>query len=253
MKEVKCNFKNITNDDKVKFKNSDCLLLISVGQESHEGSRFSATIDLINTSFKSCIISLYDSIQRHTMALNSDKPPEFFHTISVKEGDLWLERNRRYIDNLSVPNKILRWDMWLKHLSFGDQKIKLTSLLKNDPSYKSFFDITIDKYLERYCKHLTDISNFDMDRARKLCFDYVLEECVVLCLWLELNCQFEVYPNIHNDAIEETRKRLIFPHHPDLLRALTIRFRNSKQLKPQQFISYENAEKRTSTAETMRE
>lgn len=235
MKEVKCNFKGIADDNKCKLKDSQCLLLISVGQESHEGERFAATINLINKSFKSCIISLYDSIQRYTMALNSGQPPAYFHQASVREGELWLERNKQYYDYLSIPKQVHRWDTWINHREFTEQKNKLLSLIDTDPSYKASFDTTIDKYLERYCKNSIGTTNFDVSRAKKLCFEYVLEECAVLCVWPELNCQFEVYPSVHNDAIEATRKHFVSPHHPNLLQSLSLRFRNAKQLKPQQF------------------
>lgn len=217
------------------FKHSQCLLLISVGQESHEGERFKATVDLINSSFESCIISLYDSLQRHTMALDSTEEPDFFHEISVKEGDLWLERNAKFYNKLSGLKKISRWDVWLSHPNYLARRNELVTLINNDPSYKVVFDNTIDTYLARYCKRFNDLNDFDFHRARQLCFDYLLEECTVLCLWPELRCQFELYPNRHNDAIEETRKRFIEPNYSDLLRAVAIGFRNAKQIKPQNF------------------
>lgn len=234
MKTVKCNFKNI-NTYQGNFKDARCLLLISVGQEAHEEERFAATIDLVNNSFKFCIISLYDTLQRHSMALNSKEEPAFFHDIAEKEGTLWLERNKQYYDKLCIPKKILRWDMWLNHSSYTAQKNRLMGLIHEDPSYKLIFDITVEKYLNRYCKNLTEKTEFNMNRAKKICFDYILEECTVLCLWPELNCAFEIYPNAHNDAMEETRKRFINTQHKHIFQPLTLRFRNAKQLKPQKF------------------
>ncbi len=70
---VKVVFKNTTPEQKEQFKNMQCMLLISVGQESHEGERFEKTIDLINSSFESCTILLYDSLQRYSMSLNSTR------------------------------------------------------------------------------------------------------------------------------------------------------------------------------------
>ncbi len=238
MNAVKCHFKNI-DSDKTDFKHNQCLLLISVGQEAHEADRLAATINLINNSFESCIISLYDTIQRHTMALNSKHHPDTFHSTASKEGDLWIERNRSYYEKLSIPKKVIRWDMWLKHREYLNQKNKLLNLIHEDLSYRLIFDITIAKYLDRYCKNLPPESTFDMDRAKKICFDYILEECIVLCLWPELNCEFEIYPNAHNDAIEETRKRFIYPRYQNNLQPLTLRFKNAPQLKPQKFMLVE--------------
>ena len=95
----------------------------------------------------------------------------------------------------------------------------------------------VEGYLERYCRHIEDKESFDRDRAISLCQEYVLEECAVLCLWPKLECQFEIYPNIHNAAIEATRERFIMPYFSENLFPLTLRFRNAKQLKPQKFES----------------
>lgn len=244
MKAIKPVFKR-SDEYKEIFKQSQCLLLISVGQEAHEGERFEATINLINTSFNSCIISLYDSIQRHTMALNSQKDPSFFHNTASKEGDLWLERNEKYYSKLTIPKEITRWNTWLNHPNFFKEHDKLLTLINDDPTYKAVFDNTIEGYLTRYCSRLDDLSKFDHDRAKQICFNYIVEECAVLCLWPELQCQFEIYPNRHNDAIEETRARFITPCYPELLRAIQLGFRNAKQVKPQQFEFLKNPEEAT--------
>lgn len=227
----------MTEEQKLKFKHSECLLLISVGQESHEGEMFASTIELINSSFKSCIIALYDSLQRHTMALNNNKKPEDFLEAAAKQGDLWLARNRKYYSKLTILNDIVRWDKWLNHSNFIKQQKKLIKLINTDYSYKITFDTTVNDFLDRHCKRLSEIelSSFDIERAKTLCFNYLLEECTVLCLWPELNCEFEIYPNRHNDAIEETRKRFVFPYYSNLLQSVRLGFRNAKQVKPQLF------------------
>jgi len=234
MAKVRALFKNITPKLKSQFKNSRCLLLISVGQESHEGERFAVTTDLIKESFSSCIVLLYDSVQRYTMSLANAEEPETFHDIAAKEGDLWLERNQQYLNKLKIE-KIFHWDVWLHHPQFSAQRDKLLNLINSDPSYKAIYGSTIDTYLERFFRRLDDLSNINMERAKCLCFEYLLEECTVLCLWPELNCQFEVYPNWHNDAIEATRKHFITPYCPGLLQSIRVGFRNAKQIKPQKF------------------
>ncbi len=236
MKVIKCKFKNIDNNDLNTLKHTKCILLISVGQEVHEGNRLLATIDLLNTAlFSTCVISLYDSLQRYSMALPNKNTADFFHDKAVKEGDAWIERNKKYYEQLTMPIEILRWDMWRNHPQFFTQKEMLLSYLEKDKMYKMAFEITINKYLHRYCNHLNQEINFDMERARKLCFEYALEECVIFCLWAELKCQYEIYPNVHNEAMEATRKRFIVSQYPGLLKPLTLRFRNAPQLKPQKF------------------
>lgn len=218
------------------FKTSQCLLTISVGQEIHEGDKFSATIDLVNNSFKSVIMLVDDSLQRHTMALNTNKTSDQFYDISVKEGDLWLDRNARYYGKLKNLNMIIRWDKWLNHKIYNEQRGKLISLIETDCTYRTAFEKTIDEFLRRYHHRLINKSDFKMDVAHKLCHDYLIEECTALCLWVELNCQFEVYPSKRNLAMEETHRRFITPTNPNLLKAVGIKFKNRKQLTPQQFV-----------------
>lgn len=217
------------------FKQSTCLTTISVGQQTHEGERFSATIDLLNNSFQSCVMLIDDTLQRHTMALNAMEDAAFFYEKSLKEGDLWLERNEKYYKKLSILTKIIRWDTWLNHPNFLTQKKKIEDAIHDDIVYRQAFENSIEIFLTKYYSRLLNPENFDMERARKLSFNFVLEECTALCLWPELQCQFEVYPNRHNAAIEETRMRFVLSKHPDLLHPITIGFRNSKQIKPQHF------------------
>jgi len=235
MASIKSIFRYVTEEDRAKFNQSQCLLTISVGQQTHEEERFDSTMDLINASFKSCVLCIDDSLQRHTMALNMAKDAAFFYDISIKEGDLWLARNEKYYSKLTIPTKIIRWNRWLEHPNYLKQQNKVKQLIDTDSEYKAAFEHAIDEFLEKYERRLNDPDQFDKSRAKQLCFDFTLEECTALGLWPELDCHFEVYPNRHNRAIEETRRRFVLPFYPDLLRSVTIGFRNAKQIKPQCF------------------
>ncbi len=241
---MKSNFRFVTEGQKAKFGKSHCLLTISVGQGSHEEERFAATVDLVNASFKECTITLHDGLQRYTIALDKKEDPDYFYELSVKEGDLWLERNKKYYSNLMVLKNIIRWGTWLSHSNFSLEKSKILTLVNQDALYKQVFDDTIEEYLARYCKRLPDLAGFDMERARQLCFDYLVEECAVLCLWAETKCEFELYPGKHNAAVSETRKRFIFSEDPNLLQAVGIGFNQRKDLPPQLFVSTKNRQEK---------
>lgn len=237
---TKSNFRFVNEAQKAKFNQAHCLLTISVGQGSHEEERFAATINLINASFKECTITLHDGLQRYTIALDKEEEPDYFYEASVKEDDLWLERNKKYYGKLTMLKDIIRWGTWLNHPDFSLEKNRILTLINQDALYKQTFDNTIDDYLIRYCKRLTDVASFDMERARRLCFDYLVEECAVLCLWAETGCQFELYPGKHNAAVNETRRRFIFSKDPNLLQAVGIGFNRRKDLPPQSFVSVKN-------------
>lgn len=222
---------------KKQFSQSRCLLTISVGQEVHEAEKFETTIELVNKSFKSCILLLDDSLQRHTMALNEAHTADFYYDLSIKEGDLWLQRNQKYLTKLTILDKIIRWDSWLQHPAYLEKKQQIQQLIADDCSYRLCFEDTVNEFLTRYFRRLTEDSNFDATKAKQLCLDYLIEECTALCLWQETNCQFEVYPNSRNAVMAETHRRFIEPYHPQLLNAVAIKFKNRKQLKPQWFSS----------------
>lgn len=233
MPAVKAFLKYMDENERMELKKSVCLFTISVGQQSHEGERFEATIELINKSFSSSIMLLDDSLQRHNMALNQKENAEFFYNISLQEGDLWLKRNEKYYKRCKNLTKIIRWDHWLKHSSYTKNYEVIKQALEKDKRYMQVFEASIDEFLNKYTKRATELNNYTRDRARKLCFDFILEECTALTLWPELDANYEAYPGIHNSAIQATRKRFI---GGDILKPLTIGFRNAGQMEPQKFI-----------------
>lgn len=223
------------------FKDSKCLLTISVGQEAHEGEKFASTVRMVNDSFKSCILLIDDSLQRHTIAINNEKhDADYFYNHSIEEGDAWLKRNSKYVQDLSILENIIRWDKWLKHDNYLEQQKNIKELIANDPEYSGAIEETIKAFLDRYCRRLDNKDEFNLIRAHNLCFDYIIEECVALCLWPELGCNFEVYPGKRNLAMDKTHKIFVVPKHPDLLHGVYIKFKNRLQFKPQQLSYDEN-------------
>ncbi len=235
MQEIKAFFRNVADSTRLQFRNSQCLLTISVGQATHEGELFAATMELINASFGSCTLLIDDTLQRHTIALDQSEGADFYNNIALEEGELWLQRNKKYYGNLAIPLKIMRWDFWLNHPKFNAKRKEIIELIENDPTYKLTFVDSIETFLKKYRERLVDSLSFDIERARQLSFDFVVEECTALSLWPELLCHYEVYPNRHNKAIEESRKRFVLAYYPDLLHAITIGFKNAAQIRPQQF------------------
>ncbi len=236
MRKIKSILKNVSEADKKIFKNSLCLLTISVGQQTHEDLRFAATIELINTTFHSYVITLHDSLQRYTIALSQNDDADFFHQHCIAEGDSWLARNEKFYKNFNKASNIIRWDTWLADPDFPNYKNKIISTINSDPAYRSIFDETINEYLIRYSKRLENIQHFNRKRAEKLCFDYLVEECAVLCLWPKSQCQFELYAGNHNAAMKETWKRFIAPVYSNPIRSITIGFNYRPDLQPQSFI-----------------
>ncbi len=65
-KLYKLSFTNASLGQKKKFKDSCCLLTISIGNGQHESLKFKSTLELVSKSFKSCMIAVCDTLQRYT-------------------------------------------------------------------------------------------------------------------------------------------------------------------------------------------
>jgi len=233
---LKVSFKHSSQVLEQHFKSSKCLLLISVGQEAHEGRHFEKTIELLNSSFAESCVLLGDSIQRYTMSLASTQHlPDYYYQISIKEGDAWLLRNGASLSKLKIPYSIIRWDYWLSHPDFPKMKELLEIALDQDADYHDAFTKTVNVYLERYQKQRHPVENLNLQRSESICFNYLLEECAIFCLWPELSCEFEIYPNAHNLAIQATKQKFLTQSFPNLLHSVSLRFRHAGYMKPLQF------------------
>src|SRR5262249_17752455 len=157
-----------------------------------------------------------------------------YRDIARQEGNRWLLRNQTYYQ--ALPNlKILRWDHWLKHAKYPEISSNLKTFFKKDFAYRDAFEFTIMEFLKRYMQRLTPevLDQFNYARAYGLCSDYLLEECTAMCLWPELNCHVEVYPNKRNAAMRYTHEHFVLPEYPHLLHPVSIKFKQRKQLQPQ--------------------
>jgi hypothetical protein len=210
------------------------LLTISVGQEAHEKEKFSSTIDLVNKSFKSCVLGVNDILQRHTMALYSNKSADDFYDISVLEGNAWLIRNEEFYSKFTIPVEIVRWDKWLFHPELENKKKFILKAINDDLEYRSSFSVTIDEFLRRFSNR-SEVGKDKMRYMHQVCLDYLVEECAAMCLWVDMECHFDIYPSKRNPAMQATHERFILPYYPDLLHPVAIKFKSRRDVKPQIF------------------
>ena len=216
------------------MKRSDCILHISVGQAYHEGEKLIATMDLINETFKSCIIMLCDTLQRHTLKIkHPDLSDDELYKKALLLGDEWLARNRIAYAYLSIDSKIIRWDYWLNHPDYSRYKKIINELYCSDVDYKNKIQATIKKFLERQGL-LGDVQAF------QLCEAYVLEECPVLVpLWAQTGCQFIIYPRFRTSAMSATYQHFIACSGQDILKEVALKF-NKRTIPKKLSFSYVN-------------
>lgn len=224
-KIIKASFRECPISDRKQFKQSHCLLPISIGQAVHEGRKFLATIKLINASFERCTLLVDDTVQWHTLKIDHPQSSkEMLIQLAHLEGNSWLERNMSAIKSLDLAYTIVRWSQWHNNPNFEAQYAKVEHLYKTEARYKAAVDLNIEDYLERYLKRNSN-ENFDYHHAFSCCLDYLKEECAVMTLWTEGLYDFEVYPTGRNKAMAATYEYLIQPQYPHLLKPVALRFK----------------------------
>lgn len=198
---------------------------ISVEQAVHEGEKFLATLTLINASFKKCTILIDDTIQRHTLKINSEESEPVLYQQAINAGDAWLGRNAKNWANLKISYNILRWNDWAEHPNFLSSHQRVCKYYASNEVYRADFHSNIKEFLIRHFSLDENMDNLHYQRAFSCCVDYLLEECAVMCLWAQAGYDFEVYPSGRNKAMESTYQYLIAPNDPNHLKSVALRFK----------------------------
>lgn len=234
MKKLKVNFKNcpIPNRKEI-FKHSNCILPISIGQKVHEGEKLLGTLQLINSSFKSCTLMIDDSIQCHTMKITENLSETKLRLKAIEEGDKWLESNKYIYQQLTIPYSITRWEAWRQHDNFKKWFKIIEDLYQSNIRYRESFRQAIQIFLSRYLNRVPSVST-SYEIASNYCLDYLKEECAVMCLWAESGYDFEIYPTGRNQAMCATHNLIINPIFTNRLISVSLYFRK-------QFISAANS------------
>jgi hypothetical protein len=210
---------------KENFEKANCSLTISVGQPNHEGEKLVATLRAINKSFKNCTIMVCDTLQRHTDRIffpNLDDLAAYIE--SKKAGDLWLKQNKVYLEVLDAVPRISRWDNWLYHPLFEQQKARMLHAYEQDPGFKKAMQKTIDEFATRLINRLGEDPHI-LERVYEHSFNYLIEECAIQQIWILESYNFEIYPSERNAILDYTYRKYVQPNHPTLLRPVALKFK----------------------------
>lgn len=203
------------------YQGKHALLLISVGQDYHEGGKFEATIDLVNRQgFASCTIAVADILQRHNL---SNYSYEEVYQVSSAAGEQWLERNQAAINRLATVTRILRWEACLLDPGYRPLLDRVQFEYENNRDYRTEVNGTIGLFLERLQKRDPDA---DLEEAKFRCLTYLIEECpIIMPLWASQGIDFVIYPQPMTRAMAETRRLFVAPHHPEQAHWLSLKFK----------------------------
>lgn len=202
------------HNSKSNFKESVCVLAISVGQKAHEGENLAATIDYINNNFKSCTIALGDSLQRHNFTFLYSLDSRNAYKKSLAEGNSWLERNKPIYNELRIPFQITRWDEWLNHEDYKAIESKLRKIYKKDEKVREAFEKTSEDFKERFKKILMgeniEITAELLEKVKEKSIEYLKEESIIMtAIWATEGYNYILYPSPILEAVERAREKLL--------------------------------------------
>ncbi|MBB72615.1 MAG: hypothetical protein CMF50_09480 [Legionellales bacterium] len=204
---LKAAFRHKPRDYNTLVTNATIILLISPGQEYHEGEKFKATVELLNRSgFAKCHVMVGDTNYRHTLQIEHKSPNDCYWRAKIM-GQHWVARNSNILQQLAIPYEIFHWDRWLCHPRYNDYKQQVDNLFDNEPSFREAFLFSANKFVRRFCN-----ADIDIHFAIQQSLEYLKEECaVIMPLWAELGYQHIVYPGNMLKAMETTYQQTVLP------------------------------------------
>ena len=147
---LKATFRHNPHNHKNIYPKSSCVLLVSVGQQYHEGESLEAIVDCINQSrFKFCYVVLGDFIQRYTLQILKGISAPEARVQSIVDGEQWLSRNQKILQKLLMPSRIFRWKEWLMNSHFEDYYSAVKAEFLTSAYYQEEFEKSADGFLSR--------------------------------------------------------------------------------------------------------
>lgn len=167
-------------------------LQISVGQEYHEGDKLQAMADWAEPRFSKIQVCVNDSLQRFNLMFERGLSEEEAYGISMWDGTLWLERNRKAF---SPNTEFVRWDHWLKMPAYEASHQAILALYDNNGQFR----LAIDENIEAIWTRRRAIKPAAYTEERKAEFvdlsrTYLLEEITAFALMYEEAPAIDIYP-----------------------------------------------------------
>lgn len=197
------------------------ILLISVGQHYHEGQKLLATINLINKHhLSSCKIIIADTLQRHNHFNYMNKNDAYNYTL--KQGKLWLVRNKSILEKLKMPYTVEHWDDTIKHPAYQEEKALLMEYYHFNADLQNAIFQTINSYIMRKQRRDSSLTQLSW----RNCFNYIIEECpVIVSLAARDGFDYIIYPNDRTTAMTKAYNYLVSNRYPNKAQWLSLRFK----------------------------
>jgi tRNA-dependent cyclodipeptide synthase len=194
-------------------------LMISVGQDYHEGEKLKALVEWINKnpSIQSVHVSINDYLQRHNL-LGDQYSKEEASRISLGAGKQWRKRNEEILSRIEPRVYFTRWKTWLEKPEFKQAHDAILRIFKRDKKFQE----CIYQDAMAYIKRRKDLDLNIFHTMIFHCTDYLLEELAVFALQCHTLPSAEIYPGrnlISADYLTRKGNQL-----PEVLKPLAQRY-----------------------------
>lgn len=226
---LRATFRHNVKNSKLIYNDSTVILLISPGQEYHEGEKFAATIDLINRSgFKECLIIIGDTNYRHTLKIIDASSDDVLYLKAQEVGEQWLTRNYKFLGQLQMNYKITRWASWFAHPTYEEHRKTVDYFYEHDLKFREAFLKSANEFVARIMERQNMIVSYE--EAINASLEYLKEECaIIMPVWAELGFNIIIYPSNMLEAMEKTYETIVKPNMGDHLIWLPLRFKRKTE------------------------
>jgi tRNA-dependent cyclodipeptide synthase len=206
----------------IQLQDRRAILLVSVGQDYHEGEELSATLELAEQAgFRSLTVMLADTLQRHNLAAEGAGPEA--HALALARGDEWISRNAFLLHRMRIPVEVVRWDECLYDTEYAGLKVRVVREYHCNRQYQEPIDATITRFIERTLKRNPSLN---VEHVSARCLEYLLEECpIIMPLWAKQGYDFIIYPLPMTDGMRSTHDLFVRHRYPDKAQWLSLKFK----------------------------
>lgn len=192
-------------------KYSRVRLMISVGQEYHEGKKLEALVDWINKNphIKEVHISINDLLQRHNF-MAEEMPEEQATAKTMDEGKAWKHRNEEVLNRIKCKKTYTFWHEWLSAPEFVETHNQLLSHIKFDP----LLDEAIASDAISLMTRRSNQGKFVPDSFVRHSKEYLEEELAVFAMQTNAMPAAEIYPGSNLECAKyflDPRRQSLLP------------------------------------------
>ncbi len=154
---------------------SSCLFTISAGYEDIDGEELSSIFQILNKTFKSCVISVCDTLQKYNLVAQQGLSIEKAEKMALLFGDCWMKKNERIFNTLTIPYETVRWDSWLSNPLYSEKMAYIEDFYKKNEGFRNAILNTVQEYILRL-ERRNFSKELDKEKLMEYSIRYLKEE-----------------------------------------------------------------------------